>query len=117
MGRQCIVSRTIEAAVFAEEPHAPSRSPHAPMKVLLDTHVFLWMHGEPGRLSARAEKLLVDAETGLSLSVVVSWEMGSKIARERLTRPEPLEADVTSRVRRSRMSLLSSDLAHVLEAV
>jgi len=31
------------------------------MKLLLDTHVFIWMHGDPDRLSARARRLLLDA--------------------------------------------------------
>jgi PIN domain nuclease of toxin-antitoxin system len=87
------------------------------MKLLLDTHVFIWMHGEPDRLSSRARKLLVDADAELHLSVVVAWELGIKIARERLTLPEPLDAYVMSRAHRARMSLLSIDLVHVLEAV
>ena len=87
------------------------------MKLLLDTHVFIWMHGDPDRLSGRARKLLVDADTELHLSVVVAWELGIKIARERLTLPEPLDEYVMSRAHRSRMSLLSIDLGHVLEAV
>jgi len=85
------------------------------MKLLLDTHVFIWMHGDPDRLSGRARKLLVDADTELHLSVVVAWELGIKIARERLTLPEPLDEYVMSRAHRSRMSLLSIDLVHVLE--
>jgi PIN domain nuclease of toxin-antitoxin system len=87
------------------------------MRLLLDTHVFIWMHGDPARLSERARELLVDADTELYLSVVVAWELGIKLARERLTLPEPLEAYVTSRARRARMSLLSIGLVHVLEAV
>jgi PIN domain nuclease of toxin-antitoxin system len=87
------------------------------MKLLLDTHVFILMHGDPDRLSGRTRKLLVDADTELYLSVVVAWELGIKIARERLTLPEPLDEYVWSRAHRSRMSLLSIDLGHVLEAV
>ena len=87
------------------------------MKLLLDTHVFIWMHGDPDRLSRRARKLLVDANTELHLSVVVAWELGIMIARERLTLPEPLDEYVMSRARRARMSLLPIDLIHVLEAV
>lgn len=87
------------------------------MKLLLDTHVFVWMHGEPERLSARARKLLVDEGTELYLSVVVAWELGIKIAKERLRLPEPLDAYVTSRAHRSRMSWLPIELLHVLEAV
>jgi PIN domain nuclease of toxin-antitoxin system len=87
------------------------------MKLLLDTHVFLWMHGDPDRLSARARELLVDANAELHLSVVVAWELGIKLARERLTLPEALNDYVMSRAQRARMSLLSIDLVHVLEAV
>jgi PIN domain nuclease of toxin-antitoxin system len=87
------------------------------MKLLLDTHVFLWMHGDPDRLSARARKLLVAGSTELHLSVVVAWEIGIKLARERLTLPEPLDDYMTSRADRAGMALLSIDLAHVLEAV
>jgi PIN domain nuclease of toxin-antitoxin system len=87
------------------------------MRLLLDTHVFIWMHGEPERLSARARDLLVDADAELYLSVVVAWELGIKIARERLTLPEPLEDYVTSRARLGRMSVLPIGLTHVLDAV
>jgi PIN domain nuclease of toxin-antitoxin system len=61
--------------------------------------------------------LLVDASSELHLSVVVAWELGIERARERLTLPEPLDDYVTSRAQRARMSLLSIDLTHVLEAV
>ena len=87
------------------------------MKLLLDTHVFIWMHAEPDRLSRRAKDLLIDPDTELHLSVVVAWELGIKIARERLTLPEPLEEYVMSRAARSRMSLLPIGLVHVLDAV
>lgn len=87
------------------------------MKLLLDTHVFIWMHAEPDRLSRRAKDLLIDPDTELHLSVVVAWELGIKIARERLTLPEPLEEYVMSRANRSRMSLLPIGLVHVLDAV
>lgn len=87
------------------------------MKLLLDTHVFIWMHAEPDRLSRRARDLLVDPDTELHLSVVVAWELGIKIARERLTLPEPLDEYVMSRANRSRMSLLPIGLVHVLDAV
>jgi PIN domain nuclease of toxin-antitoxin system len=87
------------------------------VKLLLDTYVFIWMHGDPDRLSSRARKLLVDADAELHLSVVVAWELGIKLARERLTLPEPLDEYVMSRAQRSRMSWLSIGLTHVLEAV
>ena len=39
------------------------------MKLLLDTHTFLWMNGEPAKLSATASSLIVDPGNGLFLSV------------------------------------------------
>jgi PIN domain nuclease of toxin-antitoxin system len=75
------------------------------------------MHGEPDRRSSRTRKLLVDADTELHLSVVVGWELGIELSRERLTLPEPLDEYLMSRAQRSRMSWLSNSLTHVLEAV
>ena len=49
--------------------------------------------------------------------MVVAWELGIKIARERLTLPEPLDEYVMSRANRARMSLLPIGLVHVLDAV
>jgi PIN domain nuclease of toxin-antitoxin system len=112
-----VVSHPAEVAGKLARPAPPSRSRPTLMKLLLDTHVFIWMHGDPARLSSRARKLLTDASSELHLSVVVAWEMGIKLARERLTLPESLAEYVTSRARQARMSLLSIDLVHVLEAV
>jgi hypothetical protein len=53
-----------------------AQRPRPLMKLLLDTHVFIWMHGDPDRLSARARELLIDADAELHLSVVVAWELG-----------------------------------------
>ena len=87
------------------------------MKLLLDSHVFVWMHAEPERLSERARTMLADADQDLFLSVIVAWELGIKVARKRLTLPEPVDDYVLSRARNARMTLLSIDLPHVLEAV
>lgn len=87
------------------------------MKLLLDTHVFLWMHGAPERLTPRARKLLIDAETELVCSVVVAWELGLKVAREKLTLPAPVGEFVASRAQAARMRWLPIGLPHVLDAV
>ena len=86
------------------------------MRLLLDTHVFLWMHAEPERLSGETRKLLSDARTEIFLSVVVPWEIGIKLAKKRLRLPEPLDGYVTSRMRRAGMKALGIELSHVLDA-
>lgn len=48
------------------------------MKLLLDTHVFLWAVAEPSRLSAVARDLLTDASNELYVSAVSLFEVSTK---------------------------------------
>ena len=44
------------------------------MKLLLDTHIWLWSQLKPERLSARARKAVTDPSNTLALSPVSLWE-------------------------------------------
>jgi PIN domain nuclease of toxin-antitoxin system len=44
------------------------------VKLLLDTHVWLWRMLEPERISAPAEKAIVDPDNELLLSPISTWE-------------------------------------------
>jgi PIN domain nuclease of toxin-antitoxin system len=44
------------------------------MRLLLDTHIWLWSLAEPKRLSGRVQRELKDANNELWLSPVSSWE-------------------------------------------
>jgi PIN domain nuclease of toxin-antitoxin system len=57
------------------------------MKVLLDTHVWLWMWGEPERLRNEARSVLEDPATVLHVSAVTAWEMATKASSGRLRLP------------------------------
>ena len=48
------------------------------MKLLLDTHIFIWWDSEPHKLSANALKALSDPANVLVLSVASIWEMQIK---------------------------------------
>ena len=48
------------------------------MRLLLDTHVFLWLAIEPESLSARARALCQDPEHELLLSFASIWELQIK---------------------------------------
>lgn len=48
------------------------------MKVLLDTHVFLWALFEPERLSKSAKRLLENLQTEIFLSAASVWEIATK---------------------------------------
>ena len=44
------------------------------MTLLLDTHIWLWSHLKPGRLSANARNAVTDPANTLALSAVTVWE-------------------------------------------
>jgi PIN domain nuclease of toxin-antitoxin system len=48
------------------------------MKLLLDTHTFIWWDSEPRRLSERAAAALMDPANELWVSVTSVWEMQIK---------------------------------------
>ena len=45
------------------------------MKLLLDTHIFVWTITNPSRLSRRAAKVLADPRNELWISPVTTWEI------------------------------------------
>lgn len=45
------------------------------MKLLVDTHLLLWVSGEPERLPAAARKLISDPENELLFSAASLWEI------------------------------------------
>ena len=59
------------------------------MKLLLDTHTFLWYADGDPRLSATAAALLVDPANDLSLSMASVWEIAIKVGLKKLTLSAP----------------------------
>ena len=55
------------------------------MKILLDTHVLLWVAGDTKQLSAHAKKLLEDPQNQLYFSTASLWEISIK---NKLGRPD-----------------------------
>ncbi len=49
------------------------------MKLLLDTHTFIWWDSDPAKLSARALSLCQDSQNELWLSVASLWEIQIKL--------------------------------------
>ena len=61
------------------------------MRLLLDTHIFIWWADEPERLGERLLDALLDIENELILSVVSLWEMQIKAQLGKLTLRRPLK--------------------------
>jgi PIN domain nuclease of toxin-antitoxin system len=84
------------------------------VKVLLDTHIWLWMLAEPDRLSDPTRDLIQDGDTTLYLSSVSSWEIAIKHSLGRLPLPEPPEQYVPARMRTTGVRGLPIEHAHAL---
>jgi PIN domain nuclease of toxin-antitoxin system len=62
------------------------------VRLLLDTHIWLWRLLDPDRLSAEAEKAIADREGDLHLSPISTWETLVLARKGRLAlRPSPSE--------------------------
>ena len=65
------------------------------MKLLLDTHIWLWSLLEPGRLVPRVARALEDTSHELWLSPVSIWELLILTEKQRLRLPGDREAWIT----------------------
>ncbi len=54
------------------------------MRLLLDTHIWLWSLLEPGRLSRRVKRELADPASELWLSPISVWELSVLLRRGRV---------------------------------
>jgi len=82
------------------------------MRLLLDTHTFLWYILGGLRLSTRARSLLQSPVNELFLSIASAWEVGIKVSTGKLTLSEPLEAYFREQVLINSISLLPVTLEH-----
>jgi PIN domain nuclease of toxin-antitoxin system len=57
------------------------------MKVLLDTHAFIWWDSDPTKLSPQARAACQDCANLVLLSVASVWEMQIKLELDKLHLP------------------------------
>lgn len=84
------------------------------MKLLLDTHVFIWWADQPEKLSPTALAALEDEDNALFLSVASVWEMQIKIQLGRLKLRAELTELVESQREANDVQILPVALIHVL---
>jgi PIN domain nuclease of toxin-antitoxin system len=84
------------------------------MRLLFDTHSFIWWESEPNKLSPTALDALRDPANCLILSVVSVWEMQIKLQLGKLKPRLPLDQLIESQCRDNQIEILPVTLAHVL---
>ncbi len=85
------------------------------MKLLLDTHAFMWWHSEPERIPKDTLILLQNPNHELLVSLASLWEMQIKIQLGKLTLKDDLEVMVSNQQEQNNISLIYITFAHILE--
>ncbi len=84
------------------------------MKILVDTHIFLWLFSEPGRFSKKARSFVKDTEANdFYLSDASAWEATIKYGLGKLKLPQTPDIYFINRVQKARYRRLRIDLDHV----
>lgn len=71
------------------------------MRLLLDTHIWIWSDLEPWRLTSDVTRILSDTENELWLSPISVWELIVHVEKKRIT----LEKDVLTWIATSKQEL------------
>ncbi len=86
------------------------------MRLLLDTHAFVWFILGDAKLSASARSAIEDPRTQIDVSIASIWEVAIKAGVGKWPEAEPLLATIEQRLTAARISLLPISVAHVRHA-
>jgi PIN domain nuclease of toxin-antitoxin system len=82
------------------------------MKLLLDTHTFLWFINESTRLSIDAKDLL-ESDVDLLLSIASLWEIAIKVSISKLTLPDKYDDFIPQQVNLNDIEILPINMTHL----
>ena len=85
------------------------------MKLLLDTHSFIWFIEDNLSLSLRVRTLIEEPTSEVLLSVASVWEMAIKVSLGRLQLSQPFELFIPHQLLLNDITLLDITLNHTLK--
>jgi PIN domain nuclease of toxin-antitoxin system len=84
------------------------------MKLLLDTHTFIWWDRDPGLIPSATLTLMQQPETQLFVSIVSLWEIQIKLQIGKLTLQNSLSEVILRQQTENGIQLLPVSLLHIL---
>jgi PIN domain nuclease of toxin-antitoxin system len=84
------------------------------MKLLLDTHTFLWFIEDSPHLSTKAKRLL-ESDADLVLSIGSIWEMAVKIGIGKLTVARPFKEFIPDQLAKNEVEQLPITVEHLVQ--
>jgi PIN domain nuclease of toxin-antitoxin system len=82
------------------------------LRLLVDTHAFLWFVTDDPRLSATAKALMEREDSELLLSPASHWEMAIKISAGKLSLAEPFQILVPREILLNDIQILPIEVGH-----
>ncbi|MCI0695021.1 type II toxin-antitoxin system VapC family toxin [candidate division KSB1 bacterium] len=83
------------------------------MRVLLDTHAFLWLMVDDPRLSVTAKTTFTNVANEIYLSLASAWEMAIKSSLQKIKLPLPVKDYIITRSQAHQIKLLNINLDHL----
>ena len=83
------------------------------MRLLLDTHAFIWYTTDSSRLTATGRSLIDNGENDILLSTASVWEMAIKHSIGRLTFSMPFMEFIKQQIAVNRIDILEITFDHI----
>jgi PIN domain nuclease of toxin-antitoxin system len=83
------------------------------MRLLLDTHAFLWWIADDARLSKRARSAIATRRDECFVSIASCWEIAIKVSLEKLKLEARVDRFIPEQLAVNSFSLLPIEFAHV----
>lgn len=84
------------------------------MRILLDTHAFLWWVANDPNLSATAHQTIGNGSNEVFFSAASSWEIAIKAQIGKLMLPANLEQFISSQLAQNNFTVLPIHISHTL---
>ena len=84
------------------------------MRVLLDTHTFLWFLLEDPQLSTTASDVIVDPTNDIEVSPATYWEIAIKISLGKYELPEPYDIFIEREIATNDFRILPIEPKHTV---
>jgi PIN domain nuclease of toxin-antitoxin system len=84
------------------------------MKLLLDTHVFLWMNDAPDKLSVKVREIFARGQNELFLSIATPWEIQIKQQIGKLAFEGTVDELLAPHMEDNSLRILPIELRHIM---
>ncbi|MBC8170147.1 MAG: type II toxin-antitoxin system VapC family toxin [Anaerolineae bacterium] len=83
------------------------------MKLLIDTHTFLWFVNNVTTLSPKGKDLIENPDNEIFLSIASLWEIGIKVSTGKLKLEQPFQVFIDQQLAINNFSILNIAIPHI----